>query len=472
MKFLTRFLTLACLLCGLNAFAAGNIINATVAITNSIGTSNYETITINGNLLTWTNQVFVPAAQILTNNTPAGSATNLFVQLVDFPNAGISTVYGSSTSVVMSSFPGQLLTVTVSAGYATVTYSTNYLTNAYVVRMPILVEQPGQQTNIASLMATALDKSTNVLSDTDNLLSNYVSRAQVQTITANKIFTGTSNYFASAFITGASMTNATNFGNSFSSPGTGNNSLQLGVNAQAIGQSSAAIGNGSVASAFHALAVGNSSAATVDQATAIGQRANALDTNTTALGAQTTVSAGHTNSTAVGFGATTTGPNQVMIGYAGGGGIPAISAVINNYLQVLGGLTVANGITNLFLTGTNYFPAGSDISFGRFPVTSLANGNNAAVPVGTNVFIEVSGPSGAFTINGINGQPNRDGKQIIIKNATGQTMTIANQSGTDPTAANRILTGLSADEAFTNNPGMVTLIYDGNASRWLIQSHN
>ena len=155
-----------------------------------------------------------------------------------------------------------------------------------------------------------------------------------------------------------------------------------------------------------------------------------------------------------------------MLGSAG------VSAVVNNYLSVLGGLTVANGVTNLWHIGTNTWLSGADIAFTRYSLSTLANGNNAGVPVGTNVFVDLSGPSGAFTINGIAGGPNRSGKYLILENATGQTMTLANQSGTDPTPGNRILTGFSADHSYTNNPGMVTLIYNDNVSRWIVLSSN
>jgi len=121
--------------------------------------------------------------------------------------------------------------------------------------------------------------------------------------------------------------------------------------------------------------------------------------------------------------------------------------------------------TNQNFNGTNNFPQGADVAFSRYPITSLATGNNAGVVVSTNVFIEVGGPSGAFTINGIaNG---RDGKLIYIINQTGQDMTIAHQSGTDPVAANRIITMTGADRATTGN-GAATLIYSGAASRWLL----
>ena len=51
-------------------------------------------------------------------------------------------------------------------------------------------------------------------------------------------------------------------------------------------------------------------------------------------------------------------------------------------------------------------------------------------------------------------------------------LTIANQSVTDPTAANRIFTGTSGDVACTNNPGTVTLIYNATVSRWILVNHN
>lgn len=127
---------------------------------------------------------------------------------------------------------------------------------------------------------------------------------------------------------------------------------------------------------------------------------------------------------------------------------------------------VANNFTAI---GTNNFPSGSDIAFTRFPITSLANGNNAGLSVGTNELIEVSGPSASFTINGIaNG---RNGKLITIWNQTGFQMTIANESGTDPTAANRIRTlGSAADLVLTNSS--VTLQYSAAASRWMVNAHN
>src|SRR6266699_2298089 len=58
--------------------SALNIITATVTVTNVAGTTNGQTITVNGNTRTWTNSVSFPATQILTNNTIGGAATNLY----------------------------------------------------------------------------------------------------------------------------------------------------------------------------------------------------------------------------------------------------------------------------------------------------------------------------------------------------------------------------------------------------------
>lgn len=479
MKTFTRFLIALCILLAPAAFGAGNIITATVTLTNTIfGTSNGMTLTLNGDTRTFTNLVQVPANQVLTNLTTTGSTTNLFTQIADFPFTGISLTYAASNAIALKGTPGSVVTAAISVNWATLAYTTNYLTNAYILRLPVSVEQPPQQTNLASMAATMLESSTNSLSATDVLLSNYVSGTQVQLVSGNKAFTGTSNYINAAFLNNPTLTNGVNYFSAFSSPGPFLPSDQFGSGASAAAAHSIAAGAQSLASGDQSSAFGYAAHASGISSTALGAGATSTGTNSIVLGVFGTASASnsmalgvystaaYSNSVALGTGSTTTGPAQIMLG------APGVSTIVNNYLSVLGGATFANGITNLLLTGTNALPAGADISFGRFPITTLANGPNAAVPVGTNVFIQVSGPSGAFTINGINGGPNRDGKLVIIENATGQTMTIANNSGGDPTAANRILTGFGADQSYTNNPGMVTLIYNGNAALWIVVSHN
>jgi len=288
------------------------------------------------------------------------------------------------------------------------------------------------------------------------------------------------------------MTNAVNNGDPFSSPNTNGNSgeqfgrfssalgasstalglaatssgdisIAIGSSALASNSQSIAIGAGAVSGGQDSTAIGSASVASADRSVALGEGSTASGTNSIALGFQATST--FSNSAAIGVGSATTAAFQVMLG------APGISTVIQNNLTVKtnetvgGNLAVLGLTTNQTWTGTNNFGQGSDIAFSRFPVTSLANGNNAAVPIGTNIFIEVSGPSADFTINGIAG--GRDGKYAIIVNQTGFNMTVAHQSGTDPTAANRIISMTGADRVTTAN-GSATLIYSGAASRWLL----
>lgn len=473
------------------------VITATVAVTNAVGTTNGETLTINGTLRTFTNNV-QNNVQILYSNTPVMAASNIYTAYIVNPQSKVITAWASgSTNVTFQCYPGSGLSGSISAGWGTITFVTNTLNAAIVVRIPANVEGGPMQTNIGSQLEQYLESSTNALPSTNTFASNYMSLTITQLVGGVKTFTNTASawwgtitnspaingtvltltngYWTNAILNNPTFTNGVNYSNAFSSPGSAGGAEQFGVGAVASGSFATAVGGGATASGNGSVSMGNSSSASAGQSSAVGNGANASKigasafgnnatasgTNSTALGVGSTT-AGFTNSTAVGYFATVTAANQIMLGSAG------VSSVVNNYLSVLGGATFAQGITNVFHNGTNYFPAGSDVSFGRFAISSLANGNNAGVIVGTNVFCDLSGPSGAFTINGINGSPNRDGKLIMLQNNTGFTLTLANDSGTDPVAGNRIYTGYNADTSYTNKPGVITLIYNANLSRWVI----
>lgn len=106
-----------------------------------------------------------------------------------------------------------------------------------------------------------------------------------------------------------------------------------------------------------------------------------------------------------------------------------------------------------------------DFALRRADIT-LSNGSNNDISVGGKSFAKITGPDAAFTITGIAG--GQDGKVLILFNATIQNMTIANLSASSA-AANRIVTMTGADRATTED-GTVTLIYDSDASKWLVTS--
>jgi hypothetical protein len=134
---------------------------------------------------------------------------------------------------------------------------------------------------------------------------------------------------------------------------------------------------------------------------------------------------------------------------------------ISNVLQVMA------GITNSALRGTNTLNGRLDLV--PRANSSLANGYNSDVVLGTNVYLRLSGPSAAWTNVGFRAASAVDGTfHIVQADNPGLSFTILDNSGLDATAANRILTGTGALKSSTNNPVVFKVIYDGAASRWRV----
>ena len=418
----------------LSAQAADRVI-ATLTVTNSAGTTNGQTLTVNGSVRTLTNSVFVPSTQILTNSTAAGSKTNILSQISLNPFAQVIAQDYSATAIRLSGVSGLTLTVTPSAGWAEVTYVTQSVASVVGVRVPITSEPSGgQQTNIASLLVSGIGAlSTNSFYESNIAVTNLVGITNAQTISGLKQFTNVGGiwYGYVSNSTGISgnvnyMTNGLYLSPVLNSP-TFTNGTFYGTHN------------------YGDVTVGYTAAGPIFSSAAAGDVILALTNGQVGLGSSLFQIGG------------TPGISRVMMSDALG----------NLSLELITAVTNATFRSAAFVS-TNTFPAGSDIAFGRYALTTLANGANS-ISVGTNAFIEVSGPSAAFTINGITGSPNRDGKTVIIVNQTTFNMTIAHDSGTEPTAANRIYTMTGADRATTGN-GAAMLIYSSSASRWILFS--
>jgi hypothetical protein len=173
-------------------------------------------------------------------------------------------------------------------------------------------------------------------------------------------------------------------------------------------------------------------------------------TNASAFGTGSTVT--HNDSTAIGKTATSTTTNQIRLGTSS----DTISAP---------GIYAAPVTTNATLRGTNII--NGRVDFTSRANTALANGNNAGVVLGTNVYVRLSGNTASATINGIAAE--FDGSWHIAEFSNPvNSLIIADNSGTDPTAANRIRTGTGADVTFTNNPVVLQFIYNASDARWKI----
>lgn len=270
---------------------------------------------------------------------------------------------------------------------------------------------------------------------------------------------------ASPTITGASVqansliaSNAVNLGAAFTSPGSAPGSEQLGTNTTASGTNSIAAGNGAIASGTRSAAYGFHAQAGANDATGIGPNAAPSGIGSVAVGASSATLGA--SSTALGTNAVTTGARSVALGADASDGGKTNSAAI-------GPGTTSTDNNEITLGTTNHTTRISGATrVGKQTSTALANGANAAVTIGAATYFRVTpGPSAAFSVAGIAG--GSDGRLLVLHNVTGQQMTLSNESGTDPTPANRITTGTGADLVSTN-ASVALLIYDSATSRWIV----
>ena len=503
---------------------AAHKISALIEITAT--PTNGQSANVNGDVRLWSNTNSVPTAtRILTTNSIGWSSTNLYRQISLFAYAGpLALEQVSSNAIRLTARTDAALAVTLSAGWGTVTLSTNQVTNQIPVLLPLSVEtNPNIKTNAASWMVEGINSF-----NTNKFLSQTLTNSAIQggTIDGARITNATSIDGTLGRLTGGYLTNAiadvltvTNL----SSPGTGSGSFRVGASATASGLNSIAVGNSAAASAEKAVALGNGATASYKNGIAVGA-ALSLATNSIAIGDG--AEGNYYHSIAIGTSVKTDYDFQIKLGGAAHtndlrgyllvgkdsafsfglwasnffGGIGAFTngtlygpTLVNATLQgtaqtITNGTYITPTLTNAtvqgtttFLTNGNYLSPtlhsvttsnttmrGSNIVTGpvgltRQDVASLANGNNAGVAL-TNVFVNFSGTlSAAATICGIAAGYN--GQYHIIENTSGYGILFGHQSGTDPTAANRIITPTATDLLCAPN-GFATVIYDTSASRW------
>jgi hypothetical protein len=94
---------------------------------------------------------------------------------------------------------------------------------------------------------------------------------------------------------------------------------------------------------------------------------------------------------------------------------------------------------------------------------SLVNGANTDIVLPVGRFITITGPSGAFSVNGFASPV--DGREIVLYNSVAQDMTISNDATS--AAANRILTLTGSDVALTG-VCVAKFTYSAVSSRWIL----
>lgn len=486
MKTLLLFLAVA--LSAISASAV-DLITATITVTNNpAGLSS--NITVSGSTRYFTNDISGnPGTLIMVTNTTANATTNLLNNLTAYPaGAGHFLTNTTPTNVVIRGRVGEVLAVSVAGNWASVVFSTQMVSSpTFIVRVPIAEETATNQTNIASLLVNALQNSSNALGTNWTVGSNYLTRgASPKQIVIAPIFffniQGTNGGLTNGWIVNAVLQAVSNISGtistltngywtngildspfatnliavkSFRAPGTGVNSEQQGFLANAAGLQSVAEGYSAAATGPFDVAIGSLAQAAGGNSLAAAPAANAYATNGSALSPLSTVNVGHDNSTAVGYGSSTSASNQVRVGRS------------FDWVSTPGNLSVEGSISNLHAAGTNVWRG--DINWPRLDLNSLGDGNNISVPAGTNVFIRCNSLASPATICGIIGGASsggRDGQPLFWFNDTGFNLTFAVNT-VDPVPANRINTPTSTDLVLQNQ-GWLSMLYDGTDSRWKI----
>lgn len=310
----------------------------------------------------------------------------------------------------------------------------------------------GDGLGLTNLQALAFLNATSAIPESWTIASNLVGRTNDQSVSGNKIFSG-SNYFSGALLV-SNETGIFHIGILYATNLNGNIGALTGGVYWNAALSNALSLNGNF---------GNVSNGVWYAGLSVGQTLS----NSTFVG---TFSIGSVLGSILFDGSgviTDNDDNDPYIDFAGNGVTATYGYFADgHYTGTLNAGTLNASGGSLRTTGTNSF---SDLALRRYAITSLVNGDNADVPVGTNTFVQVSGPSGAFTVHGLDGLPNRNGHLVILLNKTGQNMTLAHNSGIEPTAANRIITMTGADRATTGN-GAAIFIYSASETAWQLIS--
>ncbi len=260
-------------------------------------------------------------------------------------------------------------------------------------------------------------------------------------------------------------------------PGAGSLSTLLSGDGSSTANGSLAVvvGNSSSADGFESVATGYGNQFSSDQNFGLGSE-NTIDgssafaivigtltgingaPNAQAYGTGNNVT--HASARVFGDGLSSTRAHQFLFGTA------------SEFVDIPGTLTVSGPIispntTNGIFRGTNNWIG--DIAFTPLNNTSLANGNNSGVILGTNVDSKLSGPSAAYTIAGFVAQRDGQWHKVLAVNPV-SSLTILNDSGLEATAANRITTRTGGSLVITNNPAVFSVSYDTATTHWIMES--
>jgi hypothetical protein len=168
---------------------ASDRITVQIVVTNAPDAG--ETLTINGDTRTWADSVTSPAGEILTAPSIGGATTNLWRAMTGAGFAGpMVPMWTATNEIRLTGAVGQTIAASFTGNWGVLTLSTQTVSQAFVVRVPITAEPTAStRTNIISLLITALFNSglsTNQVAGNSTAMANFVNLAGTQTISGYK----------------------------------------------------------------------------------------------------------------------------------------------------------------------------------------------------------------------------------------------------------------------------------------------
>jgi hypothetical protein len=217
-----------------------------------------------------------------------------------------------------------------------------------------------------------------------------------------------------------------------SSDATGEESIAIGHNANALTNYAISIGYSSASSEVGSIGIGATVLSTGESSLALGNGTTASATNAVAIGTEAV--SGYARSVAIGAFSETTAENQIRLGTA------------TEHVSIPGQLR-AESQKDSTLLGTNTVN-GSEIHVaGTYTALVTSPGNNTAIDISTNTVIEMSGAGGIVNICSFASRPAGLEFRVLFSGAV--TNKIVENSGAEGDTTRRIYTGVG-DVNLTN----------------------
>ena len=195
------------------AACAASRITATITVTNAPSTNGMQIIFNGSDTRTFSNSQ--SATLILTNGTVGGTATNINLHLSATPFT-LTTMQSmpATNQIRFTGGIGQAVAITFAgSNIATATYSTQTVSSAQVVRVPLAVEVATNQVGIASQLTLDLSTlSTNPIGRDSVMGSNFMTLTSTQIVSGPKQFTGTNTFTNSHWGGGTNLNTRTEGG--------------------------------------------------------------------------------------------------------------------------------------------------------------------------------------------------------------------------------------------------------------------